>query len=198
MVKIQLDQENEIIRMVKETKDNVEQILIVSVFALLALIFNVIELIREESIQVYILLWLILSLLVLIYFILPIAILKFDFKRDYWCSKSLVFFIPYKFEKGKISDISEIKVIEDIKEEIPKSKFSIKKTLFRSSFELWEFPDKNGEHKKIAFFSRYTYSFESHEKEMNRLTKAEQKLKKIFKKLEIPIDVNFLHIEEKE
>ncbi len=173
---------------IREFKDHIEQLLILSIFLVILLISLVIQSIIDNSFPKDMLFYVLVLLFIIIYYIFPTCSISFDLENNRWDYKKLIIKIPYKQNFGLISNVSKINSYEVIDHSSKKKKkFSIKKTEYFSALQLWLSQKDTKDFDELMIFSRKTYSYSSHNREVEENIRILNGLKSYFEKLEIPI-----------
>ncbi len=174
----------------REFLDHKEQLIIFSSFSVIIIILMVFSYVSTQLIPRFYFTYLAIFLLILLYYLCPTSMLILDLEINRWDIKKMVYFIPFSHKIGKISDISKFISYElvDYRKSNPKSKLSFRRKKYISAFQLWGFQGSDEEREKFIIFTRTTYNFSSHEKEMSENNRIGLSLGKYFETLKIPID----------
>ncbi len=192
MVKIEYnDSELQKIRILSEFRDYLLQIYVLGGFFLGIWIITFIMLFQSGEFPKFMLVWIIVFIILITYFFIPTARLTIDLKQNLWTFHRLLLYIPFSRFAGKISQIKKYIITEQIENSNSKSSFGIQKRKYFSSFQFEFYPEKDAITENLVMFSRKTYDSASHEKNMKRVTKIGLELRKIFRNLQIPFDLEY-------
>ncbi|MCF2140687.1 MAG: hypothetical protein K9W44_11590 [Candidatus Lokiarchaeota archaeon] len=195
MVEIKFDPNSPYrIDIIRNWKDNLEQIYSISIFLLVFLIFSILAWIKRYPSDLALLLWDVIFLGILLWFILPIKHLRIDLDKNQWKIQLKIIFMIIPLSSEKISDLSFI-LVEDITEDNrdTNKKLTLNSLKYHSSLQLLGFSKKEGESKdfreKWIFSKRNTSNFRVHLREIRENTRIAQTLVEIFQGLDIPIEL---------
>ncbi|WP_457558997.1 hypothetical protein [Candidatus Harpocratesius sp.] len=195
MVEIKFDPNSPYrINIIRNWKDNLEQIYSISIFLLIFLIFSIFAWIKDHPSGLALLLWDIIFLGILLWFFLPTKQMVIDLDKNEWKIQIKITFLIIPIFSQKISDLSFI-LVEDITEDNrdTNKKLTLNDLKYHSSLQFLGFAKNEGEFKdfreKWIFSKRNTSNFRVHLREIKENTRIAQTLVEIFQGLNIPIEL---------
>ena len=166
-------------------QDHLDQIRILSIFTIGLLSVAIYLNIVYNNSRNYYYIWPLISLILMIYYIVPNSITTFDLEKNLWKIQYYAIF-PIKKYEGTISSLSKIISTENV-DERRKSKYSLKKTKYYSDLSVFE-SNKEGESEKKIFYSNKTYSYQSHKYNVKQNGEIGLVLENFFQNLNVSIE----------
>lgn len=217
MVRLLFDPNNPyIIRISRNWKDNVYQILALVILFFIFLVFLIISLAKQTAMMRAFLIWEIVITIIIIYYLFPSKRIFMHLDNNFWSITHYFLFIPVKRVKGKVSDISNIITKDFTYEDRDYSgKLTLNKTKYFSSLEFWGFDDKSTSHEKKTensnvseedgpqnsqkdpifsqiekwiLFSQKTYNYRVHFHEMEENVRVAKILEEFFEGIQLQIE----------
>ncbi|QEE16578.1 hypothetical protein DSAG12_02408 [Promethearchaeum syntrophicum] len=170
---------------VRNWRDLIDQIRISSIFTIGLLIVAIYQNIIHNNTRIYFYIWPLISLILLIYFLIPTSKITFDLEKNFWKIQYYAI-VPIKKFEGTISSLTKIISTENI-DERKKYKYSLKNSKLYSDLSVLE-SNNEGEYKKKIIYSNKTYSYQSHKYNVKQNEKIGIVLENFFQNLNIQIE----------